>query len=375
MNALLDKQKITSMKSILLSIFFVSSLTAVMAQIPEVKKKKCYERAAEANKQRFATWECGKLAGYIDCNEELDYDEETNTVLKKAKDQVNMNGAGMPYTGGCETCFSNGLLERRITFVNGKENGVDSTFYKSGCLQVVRSHIQGAESGTWTYLYDSTGNVAWEMNYNVGQKHGRQIYFTKGSDGKPGDTTKIEHYLNGVLHGVKKTYFPKSKLEKEVNYVNGLMDGAYKAYNYDGKMIQEFSYKAGKKNGECKLYYNDGTLLSTEHWTMDVKDGEFKTFYYNGLVQTMENYKKGINEGWFEERWPDDKLKRRALFKKGVLIEEHRYDEHGTETYTFGGTASTAAEDDAMPSTKSKKSKKAKKSSEKKESTEQIKME
>jgi antitoxin component YwqK of YwqJK toxin-antitoxin module len=117
----------------------------VIAQIPEVKKKHCYDRAADANKQRFASWECGKLAGYIDCNEELDYDEETNTVLKKAKDQVNISGAGMPYTGGCETCFSNGLLERRITFVNGKENGVDSTYYKSGCLQVVRNHIQGAE--------------------------------------------------------------------------------------------------------------------------------------------------------------------------------------------------------------------------------------
>ena len=93
---------------------------------------------------------------------------------------------------------------------------------------------------------------------------------------------------------------------------------------------------------------------------MDVKDGEFKTFYYNGLVQVMENYKKGIPEGWFEERWPDDKLKRRALYKKGVLIEEHRYDEHGTENYTFGVEASASTEDDAMPTAKKKKTKKKK---------------
>ena len=148
------------MKSALLSLFFVMSLSVVMAQIPEVKKKYCYEREAEANKQRFASWECGKLAGFVDCNEELIYDEETNTVLKKPKDQVNIAGGGMPYTGGCETCFSNGMLERRITFVNGKENGVDSTYYKSGCLQVVRNYIQGVESGTWTYLYDSTRNLS-----------------------------------------------------------------------------------------------------------------------------------------------------------------------------------------------------------------------
>ena len=71
MKASADTHKIIPMKSFLLSLFFVSSLTVVFGQIPEVKKKHCYDREAEANKQRFASWECGKLAGYIDCNEEL----------------------------------------------------------------------------------------------------------------------------------------------------------------------------------------------------------------------------------------------------------------------------------------------------------------
>jgi len=68
--------------------------------------------------------------------------------------------------------------------------------------------------------------------------------------------------------------------------------------------------------------------------------------------------KKGIPEGWFEERWPDDNLKRRALYKKGELIEEHRFDEHGVENYTFGVEVSSGKEDDAMPGAKKKKKKK-----------------
>lgn len=328
---------------LLLCLLVISGSTFSQIEVPKGKKK-CYE--SENQGKRFSEWECGKLAGVVDCNEKLTYDEDTKLVLA--------GNNGSPFTGMCETCHMNGKLERRITFVNGKENGVDTTKYKSGCTQVIRNHIQGVESGQWTFFYDSTEYIAWERNYNLGQLHGKQLYLTR-----EGDTTRLEHYNNGKLHGVKKSYYPKSKIEKEINYVNGLMDGTSKYYNWEGKVVQDLSYKQGKKNGELKYYYDDGTLLSVEHWTMDQKDGEFKTFYYEGNVQVMENYKKGVPEGWFEERWPDDKFKRRALYKKGVIIEEHRFDEHGNENYTFGGTGSSK-EDDAAPDAKTKDKKKKK---------------
>lgn len=345
------------MKKIGLIVLAIGTLFSIHGQISnsnsiqDVKKKaNCYDKEANQKATRFANSECGKLAGVVDCNEKLTYDEDSKLILS--------GKIGLPFSGTCETCHLNGLLERRITFVNGKENGVDSTYYKSGCLQVVRNHIQGIESGQWAFYYDSTNFTAWEMNYNMGQLHGKQIYLTKD-----GDTTRFEFYKNGVLHGLRKTYFPKSKIEKEINYVNGLMDGSFKSYNMDGKIVQDLSYKQGKKSGELRYYYNDGVLLTIEHWSSDVKDGEFKTFYYKGGIQTMENYKKGVPEGWFEERYQDDKLKRNALYKKGILIEEHRFNEHGEETYTFGGEANTGKEDDAMP-VKPKKKKSKKKTSE-----------
>lgn len=317
----------------------------VNAQIPSVKKTKCYEKAAKSG--RFADWECGKLAGAVDCNEKLIYDDITETIMA--------GKTGTPFTGICETCHLNGLLERRITFVNGKEQGVDTTFYKSGCPQVIRNHINGYENGKWVYYYDSTGNLAWEMNYNLGQLHGPQLYLTKR-----GDTTRFENYNMGKLHGVKKTYFTKSILEKEVYYKNGLMDGSYRSYTFDGKLLEDLSYKEGKKNGELKYYYFDGTLLSVEHWNMDIKEGEFRTYFYNGKIQILENYHKGIFNGWCEEHYPDEKMKRNALYKKGVIIEEHRFNEAGEETYTFGVEQPKSTEDDEMPGTKKKKKRKSK---------------
>ena len=331
------------MKSILSMLSFALIFSA-FAQV-EVKKANCYDKSNTQNGKRFAEWECGKLAGVVDCNEKLTYDEDSKLILSGTM--------GKPFSGTCETCHMNGLLERRVTFVEGKEHGTDSTNYKSGCLQVVRNHFQGQENGSWVYYYDSTMMVAWEMNYSYGQKHGKQIWLTR-----TGDTSRIEFYNNGLLHGTKKLYFSKSRIEKEITYVNGLMEGPFKAYNIKGILLEELMYKQGKKNGECKYYYDDGKLLKTEKWTMDVKDGEFTTFFYQGHLQSLETYKKGVSEGWFEERWPDDKPKRKALYKKGIVIEEYKYDEQGTEIYAFGGEASKNKEDDDLPGAKKKKKKK-----------------
>ena len=97
---------------------------------------------------------------------------------------------------------------------------------------------------------------------------------------------------------------------------------------------------------------------------MDIKEGEFKTFYYGGFVQDHETYKKGRKEGVAEEFYADKKLKHKTIFKKGEIIEEYKYDEHGRETYSFGapeGKEGEKEDDDVMSGQgKSKKKKKKK---------------
>jgi antitoxin component YwqK of YwqJK toxin-antitoxin module len=308
---------------------------------------------------RYVEWECGKELGVVDCNSELSYDEASNTVFKLNKDFTNVAGGNKPFNGTCESCHMNGRIQRRVTFLEGKENGTDTTFYESGCPQVIRALVKGVENGTWYYHYDSTEYIAWEMNYYMGQKHGKQIYFKKN-----GDTTKWENYQDGILHGWKRTYYHSGSLKREVHYNRGVFDGPFRVYNLERVVIEELNYKQGKKDQECNYYYDDGTLLKTESWDMGVKNGEFKTFYYQGHIQKTENYKKGKKEGWFEEFYPDQSAKTRKLYKKDELIEEHRYDEHGRETYSFGTPTGDANEDDEMPSTKKKKKKKKKKKNE-----------
>lgn len=315
--------------------------------ITAVKPKPCYERANKSG--NVDVWECGQVVGVVNCNDELEVDEGSGLVIKRAIDNVNYNGVGKPYTGTCESCFMNGQIERRMTFVDGKENGTDTSKYESGCPQAIRSHVLGAENGTWTYFYDSTQQIAWEINYYMGEKNGRDVYMKAN-----GDTSKMETYKNGLLHGVKMSYYKDSKPFKEATYANGVLDGTFKIFNFQGVLIEEINYKQGKKNEVAKYFYDDGVLLRTENWNMGIKNGEFKTFYYQGNVQSLENYKKGIKEGKFQEFYPDQKEKRRAFYEKDVLIEEHLFDEQGNETYSFGAPVGNGAEDDQLPGSKKK---------------------
>jgi antitoxin component YwqK of YwqJK toxin-antitoxin module len=350
------------MKALLIIFSIILIGNHLNAQIPEVKKKdSCHLRydtlGNVLKRNRYAEWECGKLVGVINCNEKLEYDEASDMVFLNNSDLTNAAGANKPFNGRCETCHMNGELERRVTFVGGKEHGTDTTYYSTGCPQVVRTHINGVENGQWKYFYDSTEYLAWEMNYMFGKKHGKHIFMKK-----KGDTTKWENYSNGLLDGIKRTYYPGSKIKREVNYKEGIMHGTFKIYNIEGVVIEELNYKQGKKHDECKYFYDDGKPLKIEHWSMGVKNGEFKVFFYQGAVQTVEVYdKRGNKEGWFIEYYPDSKTKLKILYEKGVLVEEYRYDEHGRETYSFPERTGDEMEDDEMPGGKKRKKKKKKK--------------
>ena len=341
----------------ILVLFFVAQFMGLysFAQIPEIgKKDSCYfvynNSGERTNSRRYAEWQCGKILGIVDCGDRLEYDEDADIVYLNNKDMVNSTGADKPFSGTCESCHMNGVLARKITFVNGRENGLDTTYYESGCPQVVRSHINGQENGQWLFMYDSTQYLAWEMNYYMGEKHGKHIYMKKN-----GDTTKWENYKNGRLDGFKRTYYSDSRIKREVNYKLGVLDGAFKIYNLEGVVIEEINYKTGKKHQESMYYYDDGKPLKIEHWNMGVKNGEFKIFYYQGHVQEERTFKKGKKEGWYKLYYPDSKVKNESLFEKDVLIEEHRYDEQGRETYSFGTPTGDQSEDDAIPKTKKKK--------------------
>lgn len=331
------------------------------------RNRLCFQESIDRYGKRYVDWQCGQNDAIVDCNEKLESDPGSNLVLTRS--------SGAPYSGDCETCHDNGIRQRLVHFNGGLVDGIDTTYYSSGCPQVVRNHIDGAENGMWTYYNDTSGLEAWQINYFNGEKHGQSIYWshyrvgTDQTNVKIGnstrtleyglyerDTIKIENYANGLLHGLKQEFYPGSKIKKEVYYENGVFHGPFLVYDEEGNLLQELNYSEGEKDGESKYYYDDGSLLRTENWDKGVKEGTFKTFYIQGFPQKIENYKKGMKHGYFEERFNDDKIKREAYYKKDELVEEHVYDKYGNEIRTVDEDGPVEkTEDDEIPETKKKK--------------------
>ena len=351
------------MKNALLLVALIVCGFAYSQDFGISKKDSCYFRYDQNGKRmitqddfRYAEWECGKLAGVIDCHQELSYEEGSNTVIRISSDNTNLHGVGKPFTGMCESCHMNGVLERRVNFVDGKEHGLDTTYYTTGCIQVIRSIKNGQDDGTWYYHYDSTAILAWEMNFLLGEKHGKHIYFTEDAD-----TTKWENYKYGKLDGVKRVYYSdSSKIRKVINYKDGYFDGKFVVYNRETVIVEDLEYKMGKKHKECKYYYDDGTLMKIENWNEGLRNGEFKSLYYEQIVMTLESYKDDVAHGLWEEYHPDGQKKSEKTYKKGKLLTEYRFDEHGRETFAFPPREQEEDEDDDAPTGKKKKKKKKK---------------
>lgn len=333
---------------LLLLLFSCTSL----AQFEVEKREPCWYKGARRDSLRYVDFECGKLLGVIDCNTKLMYDEGQNIFFAK--------GTGAPYTGDCETCHNNGLREHLIHFVNGKEDGIDTTHYRSGCVMVVRSLSLGIKNGRWTYYYDSTARPAWIRNYLNDELYGEQIYFNKF-----GDTTKWEFYENGVLNGVRREYYLGSKLKKEINYKEGVFDGDYITYFESGKPKLKLHYKEGEKDGKLEYFYDkDAALMRVGYYSKGIKDGAFTTFYVNGNLMSKGFYEKGEKQGVFLEKYANGRVKSKITYEDDKVIAYEKYDSFGRLTEQFP-KQTAGMEDDALPGKEKKSNSKKTKSKEK----------
>lgn len=187
----------------------------------------------------FAACQSGGTSGTSTTNNAPTAAAETVDETGLAKTDL---GAGYSYG---EKVATNGDIQERGTTLNGKKDGVWTTYHK-------RSQKRGAIAETIT-------------NYKAGIKHGAQLKVsTSGSieeiamyvNGKlEGPYTKYErtsvkevtNYLNDQLHGPRKTYYQDGTVQLETKYVNGKREGAEKYYDEEGNVTLEYNYKNGER--------------------------------------------------------------------------------------------------------------------------------
>jgi antitoxin component YwqK of YwqJK toxin-antitoxin module len=313
---------------VLLSFPFFSN-----AQFEVLNQAKCYEKYDQRRATGFMENDCEQLRGVVDCNDKLDYNKEMDLVFSQ--------GTGKVFTGRCQTCYYSGMRDRLITFVNGKEDGADTTYYETGCIKVIREHKVGKENGIWTFYFDSTQHVAWRKGFRDGVEHGEHIIF-----GKTGDTVLREVYKLGLLNGPRETYYGPGLPKEIARYKEGLLDGENVSYFQNGNKSKHLRFVNGQKQGRQEYFYSSGDMMRYEIYDKNQKNGQFKSFFIGGELQAEENWVTGLRHGYFRNYHTNGRLKTENLYDRDKAIISRKYDEYGT---LIEGVHAVFGEDDALP--------------------------
>ncbi len=258
------------------------------------------------------------------CHEFLAYDELTNLYLLR-KDY------STPYTGSCVSCYPSFIIEEKLNFKDGKRDGTDTSYYKTGCIQSIQTYSLGLEQGPTRIYYDSLNIIHFEIGYQEGKYHGASIRFSTN-----GDTLMFKHYKNGIFDGPQRFYFPDGKLRKTCFYQNGLLEGAETTFGHNGQMECLLEFKKGKKHGAWSYYFESGKLARRENYKDGKKNGAFITYNELGQIMQTESFNMDMPIDLHQTFYNDGKLKYSCRYSnKGAKVEEYFIDEYGVKKQLF----------------------------------------
>lgn len=89
---------------------------------------------------------------------------------------------------------------------------------------------------------------------------------------------------------------------------------------YNNVVMYEKDYVDGVLNGGIRGYYPSGNLFSVLHVKGGVAQGEFKSYYDNKQIKAEVLYVNGRKEGEYKEYYPSGHVKSISKYKDGEMV-------------------------------------------------------
>jgi antitoxin component YwqK of YwqJK toxin-antitoxin module len=99
------------------------------------------------------------------------------------------------------------------------------------------------------------------------------------------DTIAMEGYVNGLLSGGLKKWFPNKQIMEERHYRQGKKNGKQIAYWPNGNMRFEFVAKDDAYEGELREWSVNGHLFHLANFVNGQEEGTQKMWYDNGKIR------------------------------------------------------------------------------------------
>jgi len=189
------------------------------------------------------------------------------------------------------------------------------------------------------HLYDSLNDlydwVDWQVAYRYLKVDGKRLNGIVFDTLNNGQIKYESHWKDGILDGVKKSWYENGQLEYENTYQKGAYHGLSRDWYENGQLESEYNYVNNDAEGLGRAWYRDGKPKMVSNFSMSYPI-DSKEWYANGNLMLEKNTSLGIDKEWYEngqisseEQWKNGKRNgvSREWFDNGQLKHEVRFKE------------------------------------------------
>jgi antitoxin component YwqK of YwqJK toxin-antitoxin module len=194
----------------------------------------------------------------------------------------------------------NSIIDKHITTVWF----VTAVFFTIGCSETKNYKV--GEVASSTFFVDTTlipkdtvlstgsnlklDNGLYYLNNKPFSGYRKELYENK-------KIHKIGSYLNGMQHGITRSYFDNGQFKDSRSYKLNKSFGKHYGYWENGNQKFEFYYLNDKREGSNKQWYISGKPYSFLHYKDDKEDGMQQAWRENGKPYINYEAKNGFRYG------------------------------------------------------------------------------
>lgn len=178
-----------------------------------------------------------------------------------------------------------------LPIVNGYPNGIEKRYSyhpHRGSMQLILPTDSRIDIGR------INKNSRYELNREItwinGKRDGIEKNYTRYGGGLSSETP----WKNGKKNGIEKSYNFGEQLWRETPWKNGKREGISKEYYDSGILYREITWKNNMQNGITKVYYDNGILEVETPYLNDEKHGIEKWYDESGTLDKTIKYNNGV---------------------------------------------------------------------------------
>ena len=171
-----------------------------------------------------------------------------------------------------ETDYYKGVPYGAYTEYYPSGNVLSKGYYYSGKL----SHFLGKEDSVWTFYYENGIKKAVE-HYDNGKKNGTNVYYFKS-----GKISQLTKFVDNIADSTWTSFHENGKVKSREPFEKGKKEGEWTYYFDNGQLESKGNFEKDKRQGKVETYTKTGKLLAIQYYCSGKPCNIWEEYYDNG---------------------------------------------------------------------------------------------